>query len=122
VSRLGLFPIQSNFAENGNSAASPGTAAQGAHQGGDPSRGRARVHGGLQGSRGAGGFGGDLGPWGRAREGGREVRGSPAKVESVPRVQRWEPTRELRGSARRKKKKLGAAAVSLQGRYRVGIG
>jgi hypothetical protein len=51
VSRFGRFPIQIIFAENANWTASPKPAAQVARQVAAPSRGPARVQGGLQGRR-----------------------------------------------------------------------
>jgi hypothetical protein len=51
VSRFGRFPIQMNFAENRNAAASPKMAAQPARAVGGPTGGLAGAQGALQGTR-----------------------------------------------------------------------
>ena len=71
MSRFGEKHIVANFAENQNAAASPTLAASPSRPVGGPARGRAKVHGGVQGRLGAG-FGGDPGALGRAGEGGRQ--------------------------------------------------
>jgi hypothetical protein len=81
VSRFGGKHIVNNFAENQNAAASPTLAASPSRQTAGPARGPAKVHGGLQGRLGAGGWGRS---WGLGARRGREGRQARRRDGQVP--------------------------------------
>jgi hypothetical protein len=80
VSRFGGKHIVNDFAENQNAAASPALAASPSRQTAGPARGPAKVHGGLQGRLGAGGWGRSWGLGARRGEGGEGGRRRDGQV------------------------------------------
>ena len=81
VSRFGGKHIVTNFAENQNAAASPTLAASPSLPTAGPARGPAKVHGGLQGRLGAGGWGRSWGLGARRGREGRQAGGGTAKSQ-----------------------------------------
>ena len=81
MSRFGGKHIVKNFAENQNAAASPTLAASPSLPTAGPARGPAKVHGGLQGRLGAGGWGRSWGLGARRGREGRQARRRDGQVQ-----------------------------------------